>query len=391
MQNSLSIIVLGIVLVLTTNLVHAKDFYVSPQGDDANPGTEILPFKTLEHVKNIVRTWKKSNENEDITVWLFGGEYRLSETLVFGLQDAAGHGSSITYAAVPGSTPVINSDITITGWKKLNKLPKEMPKKARGNIWVAPVPVAAADLKIVYNAHGMLPRARTKAIAHMRESEDWRGGDELHQMIPFKKGTTKELFNPQNTEIVVIPAAPWTMNILPVKSVDHETGMVYLGTASTYALAAPRFYMGPEAIWVENTFAGLDEAGEWVYDAEEGSLYYWPEDGKNPGNDIVAPQLIEMIRIEGQIDYDGPSDVPVKGLNFQGITFTHGNRFESAGLTGLGLQHDWERFDESTALVRFRGAENCSIENCFFIHSGGTAIRLDLHAKHIRIHNNELS
>ncbi len=389
--NSFFRIILGVVFMLTTNIVLAKDFYVSPLGDDANPGTKLLPFKTLEHTKNSVRTWKELNGSEDITIWLSGGEYRLSETLVFGLEDAASHGTSITYAALPGSTPVINSDITIAGWKKLSKLPKEMPIVARGKIWVASVPIAAANLKTVYNAHGMLPRASTNAIAHLRESKSWRGGAEMHEMLPFEKGSTKALFNPQNVEIVVVPAAPWTMNILPVKSVDHETGMVYLGAASTYALAAPRFYMGPEAIWIENTFAGLDEAGEWVYDADEALLYYWPEDGKNPGDDIVVPQLIEMVRIEGQIDYDEPSDIPVKGLNFKGITFTHGNRFESAGLTGMGLQHDWERFDESTALFRFRGAENCSIENCFFIQSGGTAIRLDLYAQGIRIHNNEIS
>ena len=389
--NSLRSRALAIFFLITSMLVQAKDFYVSPQGDDENPGTEISPFKTLEHAKNQVRAWKESKGDEDITVWLSGGEYRLSETLVFGLEDAAPHGQSITYAALPGSTPVINSDITIDGWKKPGKKPEGLSSEARRNIWVASVPSEAKGLKTVYNAHGMLPRARTNAIAHLRESDSWRGSEELHKMIPFEKGTTDALFNPKNAEILVIPAAPWTMNILPVESVDHETGMVYLGAASTYALAAPRFYMGPEAIWVENTFAGLDEAGEWVYDADEGLLYYWPLDGKKPGNDIVVPQLIEMIRVEGQIDYNGPADLPVKGLNFKGITFTHGNRYETAGLTGLGLQHDWERFDESTALLRFRGAENCSVEDCIFIHSGGTAVRLDLHAQQIRIHNNEIS
>ncbi len=57
---------------------------------------------------------------------------------------------------------------------------------------------------------------------------------------------------------------------------------------------------------------------------KKGLLYYWPEDEKNPGDDIVVPQLVEMIRVEGKIDYDGPADKPVLGLNFKGITFIMG-------------------------------------------------------------------
>lgn len=369
----------------------AKDFYISTLGNDRNPGTNELPFATISHARDEVRKWNQKNSIENITIWLSGGEYRLSRTLVFGLEDGAKAGQTIIYTSKPGEKPVINSDISISGWKRLKNMPKGLPTNAYGKIWVAPVPESIRDFKVVYSSQGMLPRARTKAIAHLRKYDNWIGTDEYHTMIPFLKGTTDDLFNPVKAEILVIPAAPWTMNILPVKSVDASTGMVYLGASSTYALAAPRYYMGSESIWVENTFAGLDVPGKWVFDFDARLLYYWPLDNKMPGNDVVVPHLIEMVRVEGQIDYNGPIDFPVKGLIFKGLTFTHGNRFESAGQTGLGLQHDWERFDESTALLRFRGAENCSVENCTFINSGGSGIRLDLYAQNINVNNNELS
>ena len=384
-------IFLTAILSLSIIISSAKDFYISTIGNDNNPGTQQQPFATISHAKDMVREWNRTNGSENITVWLSGGEYRLSETIVFGLEDGAKPGQTITYAALPGEKPFISSDITISGWKRLNKMPKGLPKNVNRKIWVAPVPESVRDFKVLFNSQGMLPRARTKAIAHLRKSSDWSGTDEDHTTIPFLKGTTDDLFNPRNAEILVIPAAPWTMNILPVKSVDAATGMVYLGASSTYALAAPRYYMGPEAIWVENTFAGLDAPGKWVFDADARLLYYWPLDNIMPGNDIVVPRLIEMVRVEGQVDYNGPIDIPVKGLTFKGLTFTHGNRFESAGQTGRGLQHDWERFDESTALFRFRGAENCSVENCTFINSGGAGIRLDLYAKNIKVANNGLS
>ena len=380
-----------IATLLLTHICEAKDFYVSTNGSDNNPGTKEQAFATLAYARDQVQLWNQSNASEDITVWLSGGEYRLTETLVFGLEHSAKHGQIITYAALPGEFPVINSDVTISGWKKLGKSPEGLPHSARGKVWVAPVPKAARGLLTVYNSKGMLPRARTEVFKHLRESSDQRGSEDVYKTIPFEKGTTDKLFTPGNAEIVVVPDRPWTMCILPVESVDHETGMVTLGASSTYGLAAPRWYMEPEVIWVENSFAGLDEPGEWVYDDEKDLLYYWPQDTEKPGDDIVVPQLIEMIRVEGSIDYDGPADTPVQGLNFKGITFCHGDRYESFGRTGRGIQHDWERFDESTALIRFRGAENCGVEDCILIHSGGTGIRLDLHAQNIRIVNNELS
>jgi hypothetical protein len=272
-------------------------------------------------------------------------------------------------------------------------MPKGLPENANGKIWVAPVPESVIDFKVLFNSQGWLPCARTKVIAHLRKINNARSlPDSLYTTIPFLKGTTNNLFNPRKAEISVIPSAPWTMNILPVKSVDTATDMVYLGDSSTYRLAAPLYnYMGPEAIWVENTFAGLDTPGKWVFDADARLLYYWPLNNLMPGNDIVVPRLIEMVRVEGQIDYNGPIDLPVKGLTFKGLTFTHGDRFKSAGQTGRGLQHDWERFDESTALLRFRGAENCSVESCTFINSGGAGIRLDLYAQNIKVTNNEFS
>jgi hypothetical protein len=119
-------------------------------------------------------------------------------------------------------------------------------------------------------------------------------------------------------------------------------------------------------------------------------LYYWPLNDKNPGDDIVMPKLVEMIRIEGKIDYDGNKDMPVNGLRFKGITFAHGDRFESSGQTGWGLQHDWEKFDASTALVRFRGTENCIIEQCTFSNSGGAGIRFDLYAQNNKVIGNDI-
>ncbi|MFM7412979.1 MAG: hypothetical protein ACKO6E_07210 [Planctomycetota bacterium] len=145
------------------------------------------------------------------------------------------------------------------------------------------------------------------------------------------------------------------MSILGIESIDAATGLLHLAAPSTYALARPQLGFAPDSIWIENTFAGLDGPGRWLFDPATRRIYVWPR-GQTPGEDIVAPTTVELLRIEGRIDHDGPADTPVRGLVFRGLTFTHGLRYESAGLSGWGLQHDWERFDSPTALVRLRGA-----------------------------------
>ena len=38
---------------------------------------------------------------------------------------------------------------------------------------------------------------------------------------------------------------------------------------------------------------------------------------------ILAPATTELIRVEGDIDYEGPTDKPVRGIAFSGLTFSH--------------------------------------------------------------------
>ena len=53
------------------------EFYVSPAGSDANPGTKGKPFASLERAREAVRTRRASQSatRQTITVWLRGGDH----------------------------------------------------------------------------------------------------------------------------------------------------------------------------------------------------------------------------------------------------------------------------------------------------------------------------
>jgi hypothetical protein len=367
------------------------DFYIAPNGDDRDAGTLNKPFATLQRARDAVRLLKINSPYKAIRVLLRGGRYRLSETVVFSLKDSALEGGTITYEAFPGEKPVLHSGVPISVWQKMKEDPEGLAKQAQGKIWTADLPGELPGFLTLYDGYSLLPRARGPGFIPTGQPDRgfWYSKDQ--SLLRYPGDALNSLSAPHDAELVIITAAPWTMNILPIESVDAVTSTAQLHLPCTYATIKPHFgYFHNGSAWLENHLSVLDSPGEWVLDSRTRKIYLWPK-GDKPGDGIVAPALIELIRIEGKIDQKGPKDTPVRGLAFRGITFTHGDRFMfEKNRHGLGVQHDWEMFDRSTALFRLRGAENCVIENCHFENAGGTAVRLDLHCQDNRVVGNHI-
>ena len=195
----------------------------------------------------------------------------------------------------------------------------------------------------------------------------------------------KNWVNVTDVEIKVRPHHAWISNILPLTSVNEKTSTATTSIDATYAMNILHFLPETENCWVENVMEALDEKGEWVLNTKEGKVYLWPRNDSQ----VVAPQLFELIRVEGKIDKENPKDVPVRNLHFKGLTFKHGERY-TLKPDDAGLQHDWDMHDKDNALVRLRGTENCVIEQCHFLDSGSGAIRVDLYGINNTISNNHI-
>lgn len=352
------------------------DFYVAPNGSDTASGTLDKPFATLERARDAVREIRK-NVAGNVTVLIRGGTYKLEETVVFGLEDSGDAGSVIAYKAYPGEKPVFSSGREITGFEKLTSKPAGLSPKAEGKVWVADV---KGSFRTLYDDQGMLPRARSEGFVPLK------GGG--RDRIVFPEGKMKDWSDVTDMEMVVRPHHAWIVNILPVASVDKSKRMVHTSLDATYAINPLHFLKTTPSCWVENVLEELDEPGEWVLNTKEGKLYVWPRNGETVGS-VVAPQLLEFIKVEGKIDAEGPKDIPVQNLHFEGLTFKHGERYQLTQ-DDAGLQHDWDMLDKDNALVRLRGTENCSVKNCHFLHSGSGAIRVDLHGMGNTISGNHI-
>jgi len=385
------------------SVTSAGEFYVAPNGDDANPGTKQQPFASLRQAGDAVRQFKKANPKKDITVLLRGGVYHLTETVVFALEDSGSPDQTVAYKAYPGETAILSGGVPVKQWNKLTSYPKELPQTARGKVWVAdvsfvrelkkkqkPSPTVATQMDrsrrffTLYQGSRRLQRARGKRFFLVKKPPQKITDNST---FAFPEGMVRNWPDISDAEIAFIPQRSWISNILPIEQVDEAKGIARTSVPGTYTLQ--RTWTAPETATtqIENVLALLDEPGEWVLDSRSNKLYLWPLNG-TPGDDIVAPVLTELIRVEGRTNYSGPKDIPVKNLVFRGLTFIHGDRFPWHGKTGWGLQHDWERFDSPSAMLRFRGAENCAVEDCHFTTAGCTGIRFDLYSQKNRVVGN---
>jgi len=372
-------------MTMTASICNAAstkaDFYLSPNGSDAwsgtlsNPNAQGTdgPFATLERARDAVRNVKKI-KSTDIVVLIREGTYQLTKTVVFGLDDSGEGDSAVTYAAYPSETPVFSSGREIKDWKRVSGELPGLPKEAQGKVLMADT---SEQFFTLYDAQGMLPRARSAGFIPLT------GGN--RNRLHFPKGRLKNWPNVEDVEIIVRPHHAWISNVLPLESVDEAKQMAHTSIAATYAMNKLHFLKTTESCWVENVLEELDEPGEWVLNTRQGKVYLWPRE-QSP---VLAPQLIELLRIEGAVDKQGPKDSPVRNLCFRGLTFMHGDRY-SLTEEDAGLQHDWDMLDKANALVRLRGTENCTIEKCHFAHSGSGAIRVDLHGQKNKISGNHI-
>jgi len=378
-----------LILVLAGTTSFSADYYVSPDGNDSGVGTAKDPFQSIEGARDEVRKLISAGLREDINVYIKGGTYRLRSTIVFGPEDSAPEGRKIIYRAFKNEKPVFSAGKIISGFKKIKKAPEGLPSKSKTKVWVTEVPESKGGkwrFRTLFENGKMLRRAQAKGWAppgaKVKREERWKNLNS----IPFPEGALKKWKNLDDVEVVIRPNHVWIVNYLGLKNVDMKKFVARTTIPATYT---PRNGLknSKESAWVENVLEGLDSPGEWVLNTREGKLYLWPLTGR-PGR-IEAPRFRELFKVEGKNVDALEGDIPVRGIEFIGLTFTMGDR-DVWTKDDRGIQHDWDMWDKDNALLRFRGAENCAVRDSTFRDTGSSAIRVDLYAKNIEITGNHI-
>jgi len=84
---------------------------------DPNEDRSDGPLPSIQAARDTIRRQRSQGNwrDEGVTVWIRGGEYYLTEPLVFGPQDSGRPGGPVSYAAYHDERPAISGGRVITG------------------------------------------------------------------------------------------------------------------------------------------------------------------------------------------------------------------------------------------------------------------------------------
>ena len=314
-----SFVLISISLLSSIKAGTQATFYVSPEGNDANPGTLSAPFQTITAARDAVRVISGSMSG-DIIVYLRGGDYRVTSTITFKSQDSGKNGYRIYYMAYPGEKPVLNGAEKVTGWTQYSgniyKTTLNRSTKLR-NLYVNDQR-ASMTSKTVNSKGGQGTYSVTTG-----QSWAWVSGSQSDG-AKYGASDVPNIANNKD-DLEIVNGTLFNENIVCVRDVvttaDNNRALLfqepYGAIAQIPGWGAGFSVNGSHQIF--NAFEFLNSPGQFYFDKTAKTLYYYQRQGEN-----MATADVEVPMVEKLIDISGTSPTSrVQGITFQGITFAN--------------------------------------------------------------------
>jgi len=359
------------------------DLFVAPDGDDTNIGTRSKPMQTLAGARDAVRQLRRRRKTKrPIMVLLRGGVYSLRRPVTFGSQDSGSLEEPITYAAYPGEIPVLSGGSRLTGWKVYREqiysltLPQEEDQYY-------------AFRQLFFNGKRQV---RSRWPNFNPQSPYYGGWAFIDSVEPaessaplafrWEEGVAPQRWaEPQQGEVITISGLGWLTEIIGIRDVDYGNRLISvtkkLSERWNRLTKGNRFY-------VENILEELDVPGEWCFDSEKNTVYFWPPDGSPDSGEVTIPVTDRLIELRAT----GGS--PVRHLAFHGLTFTQTLSVFPNPSPQRPDYLDCNRPNSGGYAVYFENTEYCVISNCRFDQVGGDAVRLHGYSRGNQIADNEI-
>ncbi len=348
-----------------------NEIFVSPEGNDSNPGTFDKPLATAERAIEVVRELKNSGDSiqGSIIVTFRKGVYQINSTLEFGPEDRGIKNSPVVYQNYKDEEVIFSGgriiqpedfkpltdkkvlDIIIDDKAKeqiktvnLKELGIENYGKFRQHgfsIAIKPSPMELfidSEPQIVarYPNQRKLPVSEVIKDCSKAIDEDFSADPGI---IGYDYERPHLWHNPRDIWLWGYFAAGFADDNLGVKSIDttqkaihlehaHMFGMVKTDTTQEWGAKIVGYY-------AYNILEEIDMPGEYYIDREKGILYYYPKEDFKNANIVVSTMSAPLLAIENTSD-----------IIFKNITIEYGK--------GMGV------YIEGGKNVKFAG---CTIRN----------------------------
>jgi hypothetical protein len=283
----------------------------------AETGSAQQPFTS---VAQAAQSAHQLSASSDVVVHLAAGKYQLTQPLTFTEANAGQNGHTISYAGAAGQATVMSGSAQVTGWTLQNP---------SSNIWVANVGTGVNTRQLYVNG-AEAPRA---AISVPRSDFTFTstGLTIDSSSLSYLDGLTDQ------SQIEVESVDSFTDRYAPVASISGNTITMqqpaWADNNWGYDVMAQPFEGG--AMYLENNYSFLQQAGQWYLDSPTGQLYYEAASGQNPNNlDIELPKTQTLVQVHGSYSS------PVSGLSFSNVTFTGTTWLGPSGPNGYADQQN---------------------------------------------------
>lgn len=352
-------LVVFFLLAVSCQNAQLASIYVSPSGNDANPGTKEKPLATLQAARDRAREFRqKSPESGSVKIIMQEGVYRMDRPLVFGPEDAAPDNS---FVLIKGE-----GDVIIQGGKELPPF-----EKVNDALWKITLPGEVyPDGKIqqLYVNGERAVRARVpnsgffvNAEGSVTERIDSSGAAPI--AIQTMKLTEEQFAAlPENSSEPIILSVnhAWDQTRKYIRGISKKDRTI---TVDGRKMQPWNTLDNSSQFIFENSRAFLDMPGEWFLD-DSNTLYYIPRENEKIESTVAIVPILESL-----IFVKGTKEAPVTNISFDNISFLYsryampdtGDEPEQAGVT-------------KDAVVMLDFARNISFNNCEFAKTGNNAI-----------------
>ena len=362
--------------VLVTSDADGFVFYVAPDGDDENPGTQSKPFATMEKAKTAVQGLANQ---APVTVLFQAGEYDLPETVSFTAADSGTAENPVVYRAygdgevrfVGGKTldsdlavPVTDQAVlsrVIDPYAKTRLMQIDLHAQGITNIPALPDGYGYAQkgwqpMEVYFNGKALtLARWPNDSFLNINFAQGQNPNFTIGYDDPEDRAKLWDISKVENDLFIWGNIGyTWAGVSNRIKTIDPQNKRFTSASGTPYAPAVGRKF------YFFNLIEELDQPGECYIDRENGILYFYPP------SDLEGAELAVSLLDTSMLNLGGASHITFDGLTF---TETRGNIMDATGVDGITIQN-CELSHTSSNAVTLSG-KNCTIENCHIYDLGG--------------------
>ena len=362
--------------------LYSKDIFVSPKGNNQNPGTKEKPIQSLLMAKQMAYDLIKSGQHEKVIIWLNDGIYTITEPLVFDPLESSLPNPSLVFKSLKGTKPVISGGLKLSNWSK-----------RQDGYWTCKLSDIAPGLQ---NVRELFVNGKRASRARFPNNDFLRvkkAGEDKRTNFYFEKGDFPIPSKSKNVELVFMH--DWSITRIGVKEINADTNQLIavdnIGAKSPSFFTIDNWEPHPR-YFLENALEFIDLDFEWVFLPETKEIVIHLPKNTDPSKfNIVSPLS------EGLVSLIGKEDKPIKNIQFDGITFQYAKwSIPTGGYCGIQAtfydqrrnNNEWN-WNSIPAAVSAIWSDGLVFSNCSFKNLGGTGLLLGAGCRRSRIINSE--